>query len=71
MQPQNKPNDTGVTDCGKYLETGKRRNPLNTESVWKQGNNKILCISKNVTHAGHQQTLDTESVQKHENDKIP
>ena len=49
MQPQNKqgaPNDTGVTDYGKCLETGKRQNSLNTESVWKQENDKTLEYGK-------------------------
>ena len=54
---QGAPNDTGVTDCGKCLETGKRQNPLNTESVWKQENDKILCMSKNVTDAEHRTTF--------------
>ena len=39
--------ETGKTtkslEYGKCLETGKRQNPLNTESVWKQENDKILC----------------------------
>ena len=38
---------------------------LSQPHAWDTG------TAKNVTHAGHQQTLDTESVQKHENDKIP
>ena len=29
-------------DYGKHLETGKQQNPLNTKSVWKQGNSKFL-----------------------------
>ena len=31
-------------EYGKRLETGKKQNPLNTKSVWKQGNSKILWI---------------------------
>ena len=38
------------------LETGKRQNPLNTKSVWKQ--------------AKHQNPLNTKSVWKEENSKI-
>ena len=89
MQPQNKqgaPNDTGVTDYGKCLETGKRQNPLNTESVLKQGKKQQNCLKtgekqqnfllakKNVTNRGHRMTrgsLIAESVWKQGNDKIP
>ena len=35
-------------EYGKCPETGKRQNPLNTESVWKQGNSKILWTRKSV-----------------------
>ena len=48
MQPQNEqeaPNDTGVTDYGKCLETGKRQNSLNTESVWKQEKQPVFNTS--------------------------
>ena len=40
-------------------EQGKRQNPLNTKSVWKHENDKILCsrVSKNVTDAGHRTTF--------------
>ena len=37
---------TKFLEYGKCLETGKRQNPLNTESVQKQGNNKIPWIRK-------------------------
>ena len=37
-----KSRDFVVFEKGKCLETGKQQNPLNTESVWKQENDKIL-----------------------------
>ena len=33
-------------EYGKCPETGKRKNSLNTEGVWKQGNSKILWTQK-------------------------
>ena len=35
-------------EYGKRLETGKKQNPLNTKSVWKQGNSKFLWTRKSV-----------------------
>ena len=71
MQPQNKqgaPNDTGVTDYGKCLETGKRQNPLsNTHRGDRTTLNKAggSLNTESVWKQGKQQNpLDTESVKK-------
>ena len=53
---------------GKCPEMGKQQNPLDTESVQKQENDKILKWSKNVPHRGAPN--DLKSVWKQENDKI-
>ena len=77
---------TKFLEYGKCLETGKRQNPLNTESVWKQENDKILWIQKesgnrkltksfeygkSLETGKWQNPLNTERVWKQGNDKFP
>ena len=81
-----KSRDFFVFEKGTCLETGKRQNILNTESVWKQENDKILWIQKesgnrkltksfeygkSLETGKWQNPLNTERVWKQGNDKIP
>ena len=66
MTSDGKPRQGEVTEFGKCLETGKRQNPLNTagrgslntESVWKQENDKTPYIQKHHTRGALNDLLE-------------
>ena len=65
MQPQNKPNDMGVTD------SGKQQNRLHQQKRDSRGAPTDIGYGKCPETRKWQNPLNTKSVWKHENDKIP